>query len=133
MSSILFVCIHNACRSQIAEAICRSLAPRAWTIASAGTNPSTQVDRKATDILQRHQLAMHATTPKGFAEVPAIQWDCVVDITDGDHHYSVLARERIRWGIPDPLDGPMALYEELFQELSGRVRMLIREMSSCPP
>jgi arsenate reductase len=128
MPSILFVCVHNACRSQIAEANCRNLAPPGWTIASAGTNPSARVDGKAVELLRRHQLAMPSTQPKGFVAVPAIQWDCVVDITDGDYHYRVSARERIKWDIPDPLDGSMALYEALFQEISDRVRKLIPEI-----
>ena len=126
MPSILFVCIHNACRSQIAEAIFRSLAPSSWVIASAGTNPSDQVDPKAKEVLKKHQLAMNSPRPKGFSELPAIQWDYVVGMGCGDSCPYVPARKFMEWDIPDPEDGPMKLYEALFSDLTSRIRELIR-------
>ncbi|MBI3621836.1 MAG: low molecular weight phosphatase family protein [Nitrospirae bacterium] len=133
MPSILFVCLHNACRSRIAEAICTSLAPDSWTIASAGTQPSAEVDLKAVDILRQHRLAISTARPKGFDALPAVQWDCHVDMTCGEAPHTIPARTRLTWDLPDPLDGPMTRYEELFQELTARIRNLIQELQPCRP
>jgi len=132
MPSILFVCIHNACRSQIAEAICRSLVDGTWRIASAGTNPSDRVDSKAAVVLDRHDLAMRSPAPKGFDDLPAIGWDYVVRIDGGKKPFSVQANRVLEWDIPDPFDGPMELYESLFEELTRRVRQLIQEIEKSP-
>lgn len=132
MPSILFVCIHNACRSQIAEAICRSLVRGDWKIASAGTDPSDQVDPKAAAVLERHHLVIRSPKPKGFEELPAVAWDCVVRMDDGEKKPSIPGGRVVEWDIPDPHDGPMNLYETLFNDLSDRLRRLIREFERSP-
>jgi protein-tyrosine-phosphatase len=133
MPSILFVCIHNACRSRIAEAVCKSLTPGDWVIASAGSNPSAGVDPKAAEVLKRHQLVMPSAPPKGFADLPAVPWDYVVGMGCGDSCPYVPARKFIEWDIPDPHDGPMSLYEALFNDLDKRIRGLIQEIQGTPP
>jgi arsenate reductase len=127
MPSILFVCIHNACRSQIAESLCRKLTPD-WTVASAGSNPSTQVDPKAVAILRQHGLAMKSATPKGFQELPFIEWDYIVGMGCGDRcPFNLRARRFVEWDISDPKDGPMELYEALYNDLTQRIGKLIEE------
>src|SRR3972149_1704992 len=122
MPSILFVCIHNACRSQIAEAICRKLAPRSWRIASAGSNPSDRVDPKAVEILKKKQLTMNSIKPQGFPSLPAIPWDSVVSMDCGIKRSPVPTKKFIEWDIPDPQDGPIGLYEALFDDLTNRIQ-----------
>ncbi len=130
--SILFVCIYNACRSQIAEAICRKLAPNSWLIASVGSNPSDRVDMKAVNILKKHQLAMESIKPKSFSSLPAIPWDYVVSMDRRSKCVSMPTAKFIEWDVPDPEDGPMRLYESLFDDLMNRVRKLIREVEGSP-
>lgn len=133
MPSILFVCVHNACRSQIAEAIFRKLAPDSWVIASAGSKPSTQVDPKAVQILKQHQLAMNSNKPRGLSDLSVKEWDFVVGIGCGDLRSFVSAKKYIEWSIPDPEDGPMTLYESLFQGLNHRICKLIEEIQGETP
>ncbi|MBI4054945.1 MAG: low molecular weight phosphatase family protein [Elusimicrobia bacterium] len=129
MPTILFVCVHNACRSQIAETLCRKMAP-GWTAASAGSNPSTQVDSKAMEILRQHGLAMSTPEPRGFQELPPLEWDYVVGMGCGDKCPSNLRAKRfIQWDIPDPEDGPKDLYQALYDDLEGRIKNLIQEFS----
>jgi arsenate reductase len=128
MPSILFICVHNACRSQIAEAICRRLAPPSWLIASAGTHPSADMDRKAAEILGRYELTMFSTRPKGFEVLRSIRWDYVVDITYAGERCDMPTKHYLRWDVPDPFDGPIDNYDKLYHELAGRVRALIGEI-----
>ncbi|MBI4063428.1 MAG: low molecular weight phosphatase family protein [Elusimicrobia bacterium] len=127
MPSILFVCVYNACRSRISEAVCKKLAPD-WTVASAGSNPSNQVDPKARAILERHGLAMTPAKPKGFAGLPLQEWDYVIAMGCGDKCPSGLsAKKFIEWNIPDPYDGPMEVYQALYDDLFSRIETLVRE------
>jgi len=128
MPSILFVCVHNACRSQIAEAICKKLAPD-WTVASAGSNPSAQVDPKAVRILEQHGLVMTTTGPKGFSELQDQEWDLAVGMGCGDKcPVNLPAKKFIEWDIPDPHDGPMELYQALYDDLNERIAELIQRI-----
>lgn len=126
--SLLFVCVHNACRSQIAEAIARKMAPDSWLIASAGSNPSTQVDPKAVEVLRQYRLAMAFPKPKGFSDLPNQQWDYVVGMGCGDQCPFVPAKKFIAWDIADPSDGPMELYQALYDDLSDRIKRLTEEI-----
>lgn len=126
MPSILFVCVHNACRSQIAEVICRELTDGNWNVSSAGSNPSTQVDSKAVEILKRNNLFMNSIVPKGFSDLPDVKWDYVVGMGCGDRcPANVHTSNFIEWEIPDPEDGPMELYEALYADLHQRISSLV--------
>ena len=97
-----------------------------WTVASAGSNPSAKVDPKAMEILRRHGLAMNAPKPKGFQELPAVEWDYVVGMGCGDMcPVGLRTRTFIEWDIPDPEDGPMGLYGALYDNLQRRIGRLI--------
>lgn len=99
-----------------------------WTVASAGFNPSALVDRKAVEVLRTHCLAMNSAKPKGFQELPAVEWDYVVGMGCGDRcPLGLRTRTFIEWDIPDPEDGPMELYRALYNDLERRIRNLIRE------
>jgi len=126
--SILFVCVYNACRSQMAEAICRKLAPHSWVIASVGSNPSDRVDPKVVEMLKKHQLTINSVKPKGFSSLPADSWDYVVNMDRRSKYPSLPTKKFIEWDIPDPKDGPMGLYEKLFEDLTSRIRKLIRDI-----
>jgi trehalose-6-phosphate synthase/protein-tyrosine-phosphatase len=128
--SILFVCVYNACRSQIAETICRQLAPDSWVVESVGSNPSDRVDAKAQEILKKHRLTMSSAMPKGFSSLPEVSWDYVVNMDRGNETSSLLSKKLIQWDIPDPKDGPMRLYETLFDDLMNRIRKLVREVEA---
>ncbi|MEK7745484.1 MAG: low molecular weight phosphatase family protein [Elusimicrobiota bacterium] len=125
--SILFVCMHNACRSQIAEALCRSKAPSSWALSSAGLRPSEGVDPKAARILEEHGLRIREAKPKGFDSLGGREWDCVVEVGCPPAKGLVPAREIRHWNIADPLDGPMELYVELYAKLEKQVAELIVE------
>ncbi|MBI1823837.1 MAG: low molecular weight phosphatase family protein [Nitrospirae bacterium] len=128
MRSILFVCTHNACRSQIAEAICKKVATHSWIIESAGFNPSRQVDPKAVEILRKHQLSMNYSKPKGFSALPRLEWDFVVNMDFGGMKPEVSAIQLIRWNIPDPMDGPISAYQALYKDLTHHIRILIQNI-----
>lgn len=125
--SILFICTYNACRSKIAEAICRKFSPDTWKIDSVGTNPSACVDPKAVEILHQHQLAMNSMKPKGFQELPSIEWDFAVILgKENTNCKDISAKNFIEWDISDPQDGPIFLYESLYQNLRNNIYRLVQ-------
>lgn len=128
--SVLFVCVYNACRSRISEALCRRLAPPGWRIESAGVTPSSASDPKARAVLRRHGQSMVRRRPRGLRHAQGVRWDRVVDISRLGVRPRVPARRFSVWDVPDPMDGPMGRYEGLYSDLESRVRRLVRSLGS---
>lgn len=106
MKRILFVCVENSCRSQIAEAFARIHGGREVEVYSAGSRPSGAVNPKAVESLRElgYDLAKHQS--KSLAGVPDVEYDFVATMGCGDECPWVRARHREDWQIPDPKDLP---------------------------
>jgi protein-tyrosine-phosphatase len=112
---VLFVCVENSNRSQMAEAFARMLGAEAW---SAGSRPSGRVNPKAVEAMREvgYDLSKHRS--KSVADLPKAEFDCVVTMGCGDACPAVPAKRREDWQIPDPRD--------MDAEGVRRVRDLIR-------
>ncbi len=110
MSSIkrlLFVCVENANRSQMAEAFARILGGGEVEAFSAGSRPSGTVNPKAVAAMREvgYDLSVHGS--KSLDELPDVTFDFVATMGCGDECPTVRARQRADWSIPDPKDlGP---------------------------
>ena len=126
MPSILFVCVANSCRSQMAEAIARSLAGGAWEIWSAGSHPSGRVHPTAIEAMKELGLDLAGHRSKGLGQVPARTWDYVVTMGCGDACPHVPARQRLDWQIPDPVGQPADDVRRIRDQLAAQVRQLLQ-------
>lgn len=99
---LLFVCIENANRSQMAEAFARMLGGEAVEAWSAGSRPSGSVNPRAIEAMGEigYDLSTHRSV--SLDEVPDIEWDFVATMGCGDACPAVRARKREDWRIPDP-------------------------------
>lgn len=99
--SVAFVCTHNACRSQIAEALARRLASGVIEAYSAGTNPAPEVNRDAIRVLNgRFGIDASSQRPKGISDIPSV--DVVVTMGCGVACPQLPAIHREDWGLEDP-------------------------------
>lgn len=112
MKWLLFVCIENSCRSQIAEAFARIHGKDKVEVYSAGSRPSGKVNPKAIESMREigHDLTKHDS--KSLEEIYHVEYDFVVTMGCGDECPFVRARRRIDWAIPDPKE----LSPEQFRE-----------------
>ena len=115
---VLFVCVENSNRSQMAEAFARLRGGSTLEAYSAGSKPSGRIHPSAIASMRElgYDLATHES--KSLEQLPAIEFDAVVTMGCGDACPLVPARRRIEWSIPDPRD--------LAPEDFRRVRDLIR-------
>ncbi len=98
---ILFVCIENACRSQLAEAICNNLFSDQLIAYSAGSNPGTEVNPKAIKSLKSIGIA-HRGENKPISEFLDMELDYVVGMGCGDKCPIIPGSKILNWNIPDP-------------------------------
>lgn len=122
--TVLFVCIANSCRSQMAEALSKSLSQERWEVWSAGSHPSGRVHPFAIQLMQEVGLSLDSHRSKGLGALPERTWDYVVTMGCQDDCPVVKARHRIAWEIPDPIGRPL----DEARAVRNRIAELVREL-----
>ncbi|OGQ82006.1 MAG: phosphate transport system regulatory protein PhoU [Deltaproteobacteria bacterium RIFOXYA12_FULL_58_15] len=123
---VLFLCTHNAARSQMAEAWAKKLFPVGVRIWSAGSQPGDQVDPNAVSVMRELGIDMSGARPKGVSEIPIGDVDTIVTLCAEESCPFVpgeLSRES--WGLPDPAAASGS--EEEVVQTFRRVRDDIRQ------
>ena len=129
MPSILFVCVANSCRSQMAEAAAKRYAKGQWDIWSSGSHPSGRVHPAAVSAMQELGISLVGHYSKGLNEVPQQLWDYVVTMGCGDNCPTVRAKNRLDWQIPDPVSLPPEEARQVRDLIISQVRQLLDKAS----
>jgi protein-tyrosine-phosphatase len=127
---VLFVCIENSNRSQMAEAFARMHGHGVIEPASAGSRPSGVVSPKAISAMREcgYDLTRHSS--KSLDDVGPGPWDWVVTMGCGDDCPLVRTAHREDWQLPDPKDLPSERFNEVRDEIERRVEALIERVRS---
>lgn len=129
MKKVAFVCVHNSCRSQIAEALGKKLASDIFESYSAGTETKPRINQDAVRLMkQLHGIDMEATQhSKLLSDIPQV--DVVITMGCNVHCPSLPCSHREDWGLEDPTgksDGAfletIRLIEEKVLDLRGRMQ-----------
>ncbi len=131
MKKVAFVCVHNSCRSQIAEALGKKLAADVWESYSAGTETKPQINPDAVRLMKQvHFIDMEATQhSKLLSDIPAV--DVVVTMGCNVQCPHLPCAHREDWGLDDPSGKEDAafletirLIEEKIEDLKSRLPLL---------
>ena len=106
MKPVLFVCVENSNRSQMAEAFARIHGGGQVEAYSAGSRPSGQINPKAVEAMRELGYDLSAHASKSLTEIPPIDYDFVATMGCGDACPFVRAKVREDWQIPDPKNMP---------------------------
>lgn len=121
---VLFVCVENANRSQMAEAFARMLGGEGVEAMSAGSRPSGVINPKAIRFMSEvgYDLASHAS--KSLDDIDG-EFDAVITMGCGDNCPWVPAKRREDWALPDPKHMDDEAYRGVRDEIAARVRALL--------
>jgi arsenate reductase len=125
--SILFVCVENSNRSQMAEAFARMHGTARVEAYSAGSRPSGHVNPRAVEAMRElgYDLTRHGS--KSLADIPAIEYDAVVAMGCSDEGCPLVrAKRREEWNIPDPKGLPQDRFREIRDLIEKKVKELLR-------
>lgn len=102
MKNVLFVCVENSCRSQMAEAFGKMHGKGIIEVYSSGSRPSGIVNPKAIASMAEvgYDLSKHSSF--GLDEIPQVKWDYAITMGCGDECPMINADNREDWGLPDP-------------------------------
>jgi thioredoxin type arsenate reductase len=133
MKGILFLCVANSARSQMAEGIARSLAPSGIKIWSAGSKP-TSVKPEAIQALQEIGIDISGHRSKSVAEIPSSDIETVITLCGEEECPVFLGKaRRLHWGLPDPAaaagseENRLSAFREIRDELKKRIEALLQE------
>src|SRR5690242_14027546 len=128
----LFVCVHNAGRSQIAEALFNAYAGGKATATSAGVEPVAALNLNVVAAMRDAGYDISRQTPKLLTEEMIDGADHVITMgcMEDDRCPAVLAKED--WGIDDPAGAPLPKVIQIRDEIARRVRKMLREMGIDP-
>jgi protein-tyrosine-phosphatase len=133
MKNILFVCVENSCRSQMAEGWARHLGHGRGNVFSAGSRPSGKVNDDAITVMRERGIDLSAQTSKGFDALPDLTWDYVITMGCGDECPFVPALVRLDWDLSDPKGKPLEFFREVRDEIEHRVRQLLDNLGQDTP
>jgi protein-tyrosine-phosphatase len=130
LKKVLFVCVENACRSQMAEAFARLYGQGCLEAYSAGSKPSGKVNAKAILSMKAagYDLRRHAS--KSLEDLSEVQYDLVVTMGCGDTCPSIPAGQRRDWKIPDPKGMDMLRFDGVRNMIEQKILALVAELSS---
>ena len=134
MKGVLFLCVANSARSQMAEGIARSLAPAGTTIWSAGSRP-TNVRPEAIAVLKEIGIDISRHHAKAVAEIPAAEVDTVITLCGEEECPVFLGKAtRLHWGLPDPAAVSGSETERLsaFRQVRDELRRRIGDLFAHP-
>jgi arsenate reductase len=122
---IVFICVENSCRSQIAEAFARRYAGPNVEVYSAGSRPSGQINPKAIASMKEigYDLTTHAS--KSLDQLPAVEFDAAITMGCGDECPLLRAQERADWRIPDPKHLALDEFSVVRDLIGEKVRELL--------
>jgi len=136
---ILFLCVANSARSQMAEGIARSLAPQGVTVSSAGSSPSP-VRPQAIQVLEEIGIDISGHRSKGLGSIDAGSVDAVITLCAEEVCPVFLGKaDRVHWGLPDPAavagteETRLNAFRSVRDELLRRLKVLFGHRVSTTP
>ncbi|HJR10880.1 MAG TPA: arsenate reductase ArsC [Rhodanobacteraceae bacterium] len=128
MTRVLFVCVENACRSQMAEAFARRLGAGRFEACSAGSRPAGSVNPRAIAFMAERGYDLNRNASKPLSAFEGQSFNAVVTMGCGDACPWLPAARRVDWDLPDPKVLPDEGFRAVRDEIEHRVRQLLSEL-----
>lgn len=128
MKKVLFVCVENSCRSQMAEGFARMHGTGIVEAYSSGSRPSGIVNVKAVASMKEVGYDLSGHSSKGLDEIADVEYDYAVTMGCGDECPTVMARQREDWGMPDPKNMPPEAFAGVRDLIESKVKELLSKI-----
>lgn len=129
MAHVLFVCLHNAGRSQMSQALFEQAAAGAHTADSAGTTPADHVHPEVVDVMRELGIDLAERQPQLLTGELAQHADVVVTMGCGDQCPYIPGKRYIDWDLPDPKGRPIDEVRATRDDISRLIHELIDELN----
>jgi arsenate reductase len=127
---VLFVCMHNAGRSQMAAALLQHYAHGAVAVRSAGSEPATQLNPAVVQAMAEAGIDISHEVPKLLRDEAVREADVVVTMGCGDACPFYPGKRYEDWELEDPSGKPLSTVRAIRDDIDGRVRTLLTDLSA---
>jgi arsenate reductase len=128
MATVLFVCLHNAGRSQMSQALFERAAPGKHTALSAGTIPAEQIHPEVIAVMDELGIDLSDRRPQLLTIELAEQADVVVTMGCGDACPYIPGKRYIDWDLPDPKGRPLDEVRATRDDIARRINLLADDL-----
>ena len=128
MAQVLFVCLHNAGRSQMSEALFTRAAAGRHEARSAGTAPGDRVHPEVVEAMRELGIDLSPRVPKRLTDADAEWADVVVTMGCGDECPFIPGKRYLDWDLPDPKGRPLEEVRVTRDEIERRIAELLGEL-----
>lgn len=128
--AVLFVCVHNAGRSQMAAALLDHYAARRVEVSSAGSDPADRLNPTVVAAMAEIGLDLSHKQPKPLTAEPGRTPDVIVTMGCGDTCPVQPGKRHLDWDLPDPSRQPIEAVRAIRDDIDRRVQALLRELVS---
>jgi protein-tyrosine-phosphatase len=133
MATALFVCLHNAGRSQMSAALFDRAAEGRHRALSAGTTPAERVHREVVEVMRELGIDLSDRVPRRLTRELAEEADVVVTMGCGDECPFVPGRRYVDWDLEDPKGRPVGEVRATRDDIARRVDALVAELDAATP
>lgn len=126
---ILFVCVHNAGRSQMAAVLTAHLGEGRVTVRSAGSAPGKEINPRVVEAIAELGLDLSHEFPKPLSDVAVRAADVVITMGCGDACPFYPGKRYLDWEVADPAGQPIERVREIRDEIRARVELLLAELA----
>ena len=130
MAHALFVCLHNAGRSQMSQALFERAAEGRHTAASAGTRPGERVHPQVVEAMRELDMDLAGRTPQALTRELAEEADIVVTMGCGDECPYVPGKRYIDWTLRDPAGLPLEEVRAIREDIAQRTADLVSHLDA---
>ncbi len=131
LPKVLFVCVENSCRSQMAEAFARMHGAGVIKAYSSGSRPSGKVNPKAIEFMRERNYDLSRHASKALSTVPDVEYDFAITMGCGDECPLVRAQHRDDWKIPDPKEMSPEDFRLVRDLIESRVKSLLASIKAA--
>jgi arsenate reductase len=125
---ILFVCIENACRSQMAQGFAEAFGKGKLEVYSAGSRPSSHINPLAIEVMKEKDIDLSNRRPKGLNDLPPVEMDYLITMGCEETCPAIPAKKMIEWEIPDPKGKSIDVFREIRNIIEEKVKVLLLEI-----
>ena len=127
-AKIVFICVENARRSQMAEGFANAFGQGKLEVYSAGSSPSPQIDSLVIEVMKEKGIDLSGKRPKGLNELPPIEMDYLITMGCEETCPAVLSKKVVEWQIPDPKGKSIDFFREVRDIIENRVKVLFEDI-----
>ena len=125
---ILFVCVHNAGRSQMAAALAEHRSAHRVHVRSAGSAPAGQINPRVVEVLAERGIDLHTAYPKPLSDSVVRAADVIVTMGCGDACPIFTGKRYEDWDVADPAGQPIEVVRDIRDDIQSRVTALLRQI-----